>query len=188
MSDLLGSSCVGSAVLRTFFARGSSRPAQRTLRFDLSKRVRTADLTACLLPGPVDTSPLRLACTTSRVGSAVRTFSVHGSSSVAPPRIDPTRPDQTRPGPSVNPSTPGTSYWMLGGMETARKRPWRWYLHLGVRQLMLVVLAVAGCLGWWLHRARVQRQAVAAIQAARGWVKYEWDVPGAPRRPGGAGG
>ncbi len=49
---------------------------------------------------------------------------------------------------------------------------------------MLVVLAVASCLGWWLHRARVQRQAVAAIRAAGGWTTYEWDVPGDPQTPG----
>ena len=49
---------------------------------------------------------------------------------------------------------------------------------------MLVVLAVGGCLGWWLHLARVQRQAVAAIRAAGGSITYEWDVPGAPSTPG----
>jgi hypothetical protein len=47
-----------------------------------------------------------------------------------------------------------------------------------------VVLAVGGCLGWWLHLALVQRQAVAAIRAAGGSITYEWDVPGAPSTPG----
>ena len=69
-------------------------------------------------------------------------------------------------------------------METPRKRPWWRYLRLSVRGLILVVLAVGACLGWWLERARVQRQAVAVIQAARGWITYEWDVPGAPSTPG----
>ena len=71
-----------------------------------------------------------------------------------------------------------------GGMETPRKRPWWRYLRLSVRGLMLVVLAVGGCLGWWLHLARVQRQAVAAIRAAGGSISYEWDVPGDPSTPG----
>ncbi len=71
-----------------------------------------------------------------------------------------------------------------GGMETPRKRPWWRYLRLSVRGLMLVVLAVGGCLGWWLHLARVQRQAVAAIRAAGGSITYEWDVPGDPSTPG----
>ena len=71
-----------------------------------------------------------------------------------------------------------------GGMETPRKRPWWRYLRLSVKGLMLVILAVAGCLGWWLHLARVQRQAVAAIRAAGGSITYEWDVPSAPGTPG----
>jgi hypothetical protein len=71
-----------------------------------------------------------------------------------------------------------------GGMETPRKRPWWRYLRLSVRGLMLVVLAVGGCLGWWLHLARVQRQAVAAIRGAGGTISYERDVPGDPSTPG----
>ena len=63
-------------------------------------------------------------------------------------------------------------------------RPWWRYLRFSVRGLMLVVLAAGGCLGWWLHLARVQRQAVAAIQAAGGLIRYEWDVAGSPAVPG----
>ena len=63
-------------------------------------------------------------------------------------------------------------------MEAPRKRPWWRYLRHSVRGLMLVVLAVGACLGWWLHLARVQRQAVAAIQAAGGSITYEWDALG----------
>ncbi len=69
-------------------------------------------------------------------------------------------------------------------METPRKRPWWRYLRFSVRGLIVVVLAVGGCLGWWLHLARVQRQAVAAIRAAGGTISDEWDVPGAPSTPG----
>jgi hypothetical protein len=71
-----------------------------------------------------------------------------------------------------------------GGMETPSKPPWWRYLRLSVRGLMLVVLAVGGCLGWWMHLAHVQRQAVAAIRAAGGSISYEWYVPGDPSKPG----
>ncbi len=69
-------------------------------------------------------------------------------------------------------------------METPRKRPWWRYLRFSVRGLIVLILAVGCCLGWWLHLARVQRQAVAAIRAAGGSITYEWDVPGAPSTPG----
>ena len=84
--------------------------------------------------------------------------------------------------------SPNANAYDAGGMETARKRPWWRYLRLSVRGLMLVVLAVGGCLGWWLHLAGVQRQAVAAIRGAGGRVRYEWDVRRQSRRPGGADG
>jgi hypothetical protein len=45
---------------------------------------------------------------------------------------------------------------------------------MSVRALMLVVLVVGGGLGWLTHRARVQREAVAAIEAAGGSVIYDW--------------
>ena len=68
-------------------------------------------------------------------------------------------------------------------METPRKRPWWRYLRLSVRGLMLVVLAGGCCLGCWLHLARVQRQAVAAIRGAGGRISYEWDPYDAPSTP-----
>jgi hypothetical protein len=40
--------------------------------------------------------------------------------------------------------------------------------------LMLLVLAVGGGLGWICHQARVQREAVAAIEAAGGEVVFDW--------------
>jgi hypothetical protein len=39
---------------------------------------------------------------------------------------------------------------------------------------MLIVLVVGGVLGWWLHKARIQREAVAEIQR-RGSVSYDWE-------------
>jgi hypothetical protein len=59
---------------------------------------------------------------------------------------------------------------------------------LSVRMLMLVVLVVGGWLGWVCYRARVQREAVAAIMAAGGEVYYDWEWDSAtlctkPRSP-----
>ena len=50
----------------------------------------------------------------------------------------------------------------------ARQRA-RWYrpsLRLSVRALMVVVLLGGGLLGWAMHRTRVRREALAAIQHA----------------------
>ena len=44
-----------------------------------------------------------------------------------------------------------------------------------VRNLMIFVLILGGGIGWVVHRARDQRDAVAAIQAAGGEVIYDWE-------------
>jgi Leucine Rich repeat len=52
----------------------------------------------------------------------------------------------------------------------------RW-LRLSVRTLMLLVLFMGAALGWIahiVHRAEVQREAVAAVATAGGWVVYDW--------------
>jgi hypothetical protein len=49
---------------------------------------------------------------------------------------------------------------------------------------MVLVLVVGGGLGWWIHRARVQREAVVAIRRAGGEVAYSWEWSnGAPVVP-----
>jgi Leucine-rich repeat (LRR) protein len=48
---------------------------------------------------------------------------------------------------------------------------------LSLRVLMLLVLVIGGGQGWWSYRARVQRQAVAEIEAAGGRVLYDWRAP-----------
>jgi hypothetical protein len=61
----------------------------------------------------------------------------------------------------------------------------------GVRCLAALVLLLAVALGWMVHRVRVQREAVAAIEAAGGHVVYDFDWPrnspiplgGGPRWP-----
>jgi hypothetical protein len=40
--------------------------------------------------------------------------------------------------------------------------------------MMLLVLVLGGMMGWVAHRARLQRRAVAAIQASNGNVVYDW--------------
>jgi hypothetical protein len=56
-------------------------------------------------------------------------------------------------------------------------RPWwrRPRVRLSLRALMIVVLLIGGGLGWIVHRADVQREAVAAIVQGGGSVKYDWE-------------
>ena len=53
-----------------------------------------------------------------------------------------------------------------------KSRRWRRYLRLNVRTAILVVLAIGGGMGWLVHSARVQREAVAAIEGGEGAVIY----------------
>ena len=50
---------------------------------------------------------------------------------------------------------------------------WRRRLRLSVRVFMVLVLVLGGGFGWIVHEARVQRQAVAAIERAGGKVDYD---------------
>ena len=54
----------------------------------------------------------------------------------------------------------------------------KWRPRLSVRTLMLAVLVIGGVLGLMLHRARVQHEAVIAIQKAGGSVCYHWQRTG----------
>ena len=53
--------------------------------------------------------------------------------------------------------------------------PWRRYLRISLRGLIVLVLVLGSVLGWIVSRAKVQRDAVAAIERAGGSVKYEWE-------------
>src|SRR4051812_36445745 len=66
-------------------------------------------------------------------------------------------------------------------METQNTRPWRRYLHLSLRSLLVLVLAIGCWPGWLVHSARIQREAVAAIRAAGGRVAYDWQRRKNPR-------
>jgi Leucine-rich repeat (LRR) protein len=53
--------------------------------------------------------------------------------------------------------------------------PWWRYLRISLRGLIVLVLVFGGGLGWFVSRAKVQLDAVTAIERAGGSVKYEWE-------------
>ena len=54
-------------------------------------------------------------------------------------------------------------------------RSWRRFLRFSVRGLIVLVLVIGVWLGWIVRSARIQREAVAAIQHAGGQVAYDWE-------------
>ena len=58
--------------------------------------------------------------------------------------------------------------------ERPSPRSWQRRLRISVRGLMVLVLITGGGLGWVIHRARVQRDAVAAITRVGGHIGYSW--------------
>jgi hypothetical protein len=54
--------------------------------------------------------------------------------------------------------------------------PWRTYLRFRVRGLIVFVLVMGAWLGWTVRGARIQREAVAAIEKAGGSVCYDWQL------------
>ncbi len=62
-------------------------------------------------------------------------------------------------------------------------RPWRRFLRFSVRGLSVLVLVIAAGMGWIVRQARIQREAVAAINKAGGSVYYDSDPnPGSSRK------
>ncbi len=51
--------------------------------------------------------------------------------------------------------------------------PWRRFLRFSVRGLIVLVLLIGVWLGWLVRSARIQREAVAAIERAGGWIAYD---------------
>lgn len=64
---------------------------------------------------------------------------------------------------------------MLIAMDHPPQKRWRNYLRLSLRALIVLVLVIGGSLGWVVHSARVQRDAVAAIRDLGGTVSYDWE-------------
>ena len=62
----------------------------------------------------------------------------------------------------------------MSGETKVVSRPWQKHLRYSVRGLILVVLVIGGGLGWMVRSARMQRDAVAAIQSSGGIVTYDW--------------
>jgi hypothetical protein len=71
-------------------------------------------------------------------------------------------------------------------MSTPERRPSRRF-RVNTRELMALVLLIGAALGWVVNRAHTQRDAVAAIRRAGGYVRYQenngWleDSPGLSR-------
>ena len=71
-------------------------------------------------------------------------------------------------------------------MEPSLSRPLWWRrVRFSVRALMVLVLVVGAGLGWFIRHAAVQRDAVKAIVAAGGNVRYDFQQKPAPGRSGG---
>jgi hypothetical protein len=60
-------------------------------------------------------------------------------------------------------------------MKRSNIHPWRRILRVSLRSLLVLVLVIAAWLGWIVHSARVQRDAVAAIRKLEGTVRYDWE-------------
>ena len=64
-------------------------------------------------------------------------------------------------------------------------RPWRRFLRVSVRGLIVLVLVIGAGLGWLVRSAQVQGDAVAAIRRAGGSVSYDWERNNGKSVPGG---
>jgi hypothetical protein len=62
--------------------------------------------------------------------------------------------------------------------EPATSQPTKRRKRFGqsLRVLMVLVLLLGGGMGWYAYRARMQRLAVPAIEAAGGNVNYDWEM------------
>ena len=58
-------------------------------------------------------------------------------------------------------------------------------MRFSVRTMIVLVLVIGAALGWVVHRARVQRDAVAAIRKAGGAIWYDWQFKGNSHIPKG---
>jgi hypothetical protein len=63
--------------------------------------------------------------------------------------------------------------------------PWRRLLRFSVRGLIVLVLVIGAGLGWLVHLAHIQRDAVQAVRNVGGTVSYDWEWTGEKSIPGG---
>jgi hypothetical protein len=86
----------------------------------------------------------------------------------------------------------GTPAPKVATMGRANDQAPRRRLSLSLRGSLLLVLVLGLWLGWQARRARLQREAVAAVTAYGGFVRYDWELDAkgvpvpdaAPRAPG----
>ncbi len=65
----------------------------------------------------------------------------------------------------------------MDGSPEAKQRWWRRTpVRMSLRMLMLLVLILGGGLGWLVNSARVQREAIRAIEQAGGKTFYGWQL------------
>ena len=59
----------------------------------------------------------------------------------------------------------------------------RWWRHLRLSMggLIVLILVIGASLGWMVRNARIQHDAVVAIQQAGGNVRYNWEFEGGAR-------
>ena len=69
-------------------------------------------------------------------------------------------------------------------METPGARSWRRFARVSVRSLIVLVLVVGFVLGWFVRRAHLQSEAVAAVRNAGGTVAYDWEYKNGQRLQG----
>jgi hypothetical protein len=71
---------------------------------------------------------------------------------------------------------------MLAGHAS---RTWQGYLRLSIRGLLALVLLIGSGFFWLVRSARIQHDAVAAIEKAGGYVRYDWQWKnGGPKKNG----
>ena len=70
-----------------------------------------------------------------------------------------------------SPPTPGKP------PQSKRRFSWRRLFQYRLRTLLIVTTITAIALGWWTHKARQQREAVAALKEIGGSVKYDSSLP-----------
>jgi hypothetical protein len=77
------------------------------------------------------------------------------------------------------PLAPSSSASYYRGMDPDKKPPRSWKT-VSLRGLILLVFVIALWLGWIVHKARQQREAVAALQKFGGFVHYDWEFIDGP--------
>ncbi len=75
--------------------------------------------------------------------------------------------------------------WVASMPAEPASRSWRRYLRVSVRGLIALVVVIGTGLGWLVRSARIQRDAVAAIENAGGSLVYDWAWSSGMPVPGG---